>query len=241
VPEKVGDWTDGECYDSVMSEAKRWWMVVLFGTAMAWMESATVAYLRMLVGRVDPYQVSPLPAHPMLGATELVREIATLVMLFTVGWLAGREWRSRFCYSLIAFGVWDIFYYVFLAVIVGWPKSLLDWDVLFLIPLPWWGPVIAPAIIALLMIIGGTMVTQFPGGLWPRRKSIAVASGGIAVALLVFMQTAIRALPGGETALRNTLPSSFNWGWFALGCLLMSATIVDLLQQKTALKRQVEP
>ncbi|MGH9522956.1 MAG: hypothetical protein ACRD3E_10530 [Terriglobales bacterium] len=220
-----------------MSEAKRWWIVVLFGTAMAWMESATVAYLRLLVGRVNPYQAAPLPPHPLLGATELVREIATMVMLFAVGWLAGRDWRSRLSYSLIAFGVWDILYYVFLAVIVGWPKSIFDWDVLFLIPLPWWGPVIAPVIIALLMIAGGTMVTQFPGRPWPRRSSIMVGLIGIAVALVVFMQPAIRALPGGEEALRNALPANFNWPWFAVGCTMMSATIADLLvQRKTRAK-----
>ena len=76
---------------------------------------------------------------------------------------------ARGCaYSLIAFGVWDIFYYVFLAVIAGWPQSLLDWDVLFLIPLPWWGPVIAPVIIAALMVVGGTLVTQFgEARFWP--------------------------------------------------------------------------
>lgn len=224
-----------------MSDAKRWWIVVLFATAMAWMESATVVYLRMLVGRVDPYQATPLPPHPLLGNTELVREIATMVMLFTVGWLAGHDWRTRLSYSLIAFGVWDILYYVFLAIIVGWPKSVFDWDVLFLIPLPWWGPVIAPAIIALLMIIGGTMVTQFPGSLWPRRRSLAVGFAGIVVALVVFMETAIRALPGGEATLRNALPTSFNWLWFALACAMMSATIADLLmQRRSARKTQTE-
>lgn len=222
-----------------MSDAKRWWIVVLFATAMAWMESATVVYLRMLVGRVNPYQAAPLPPHPMLGNTELVREIATMVMLFTVGWLGGRDWRTRLSYSLIAFGVWDIFYYVFLALIIGWPKSLFDWDVLFLIPLPWWGPVIAPTIIALLMIIGGTMVTQFSGGLWPSRRAITIGAIGIGVALVVFMQPAILALPGGEEALRNTLPTSFNWPWFALGCLLMSATIADLLLQRKGSRKAV--
>jgi hypothetical protein len=214
-------------------------MVIVFGTAMAWMEAATVVYLRMLVGRVDPYQAAPLPPHRMLGSTELVRELATLVMLFAVGWLAGRDWRSRLSYSLIAFGVWDIFYYVFLTLIVGWPKSMFDWDVLFLIPLPWWGPVIAPAIIALLMIVGGTIVTQFPGGFWPRRKSIAIGMLGVAVALVVFMETAIRALPGGENALRNALPSHFDWPWFTLACVLMSVTIADVLWQKQTATRRM--
>ena len=215
-----------------MTEWKRWSVVVLFGTAMAWMESATVVYLRMLVGRVDPYQAVPLPPHQMLGNTELVREIATMVMLFAVGWLAGRNWRTRLSYSLIAFGVWDILYYVFLAVIVGWPKSLFDWDVLFLLPLPWWGPVIAPAIIAAMMIVGGTIVTQFEGQPWPRKQSIWIGSVGIAVALVVFMETAIRSLPGGEQALRGALPTRFNWPWFTVACALMAVVLGDLVWQK---------
>ena len=66
-----------------------------------------------------------------------------MVMLLAVGILAGRNWRSRLGYSAIAFGVWDIFYYLFLKVMCGWPHSLLDWDILFLLPLPWWGPVLA--------------------------------------------------------------------------------------------------
>ena len=121
-----------------------WLIVVVFAIAMAWLESATVYYLRVLVGRLDPYQPNPLPIHGALGSVELVREAATLVMLLTVGMLAGRTWPTRLGYSAIAFGVWDIFYYVFLKVIYDWPKSLFDWDILFLLPLPWWGPVLAP-------------------------------------------------------------------------------------------------
>src|SRR6185503_14790450 len=56
------------------------------------------------------------------------------------GGLAGATWPARLGYSIVAFGVWDIFYYVFLWVMTGWPTSPLDWDILFLIPLPWWGP-----------------------------------------------------------------------------------------------------
>jgi hypothetical protein len=158
-------------------------------------------------------------------------------MLVAVGWLAGRNGRTRLCYSLIAFGAWDILYYVFLAMIVGWPQSLLDWDVLFLIPLPWWGPVIAPAMIAALMIVGGTLVTQFgvtqlgDACFWPRRWSLALNAAGIVLALVVFMQDSIRALSGGEAAIRATLPARFNWTWFAVALAMMSCAILDLLWQ----------
>jgi hypothetical protein len=218
--------------NSLMSPRSRWLLVVLFGAAMAWMEAATVVYLRMLVGRVNPYQLNPLPRFDALGHTELVRELATLLMLLAVGWLAGRNGRTRLCYSLIAFGVWDILYYVFLAVIVGWPQSLLDWDVLFLLPLPWWGPVIAPVLIAGLMIVGGTMVTQLGDArFWPRRWALAMNAAGIVLALGVFMQDSLRALAGGEAAVRAALPTRFNWPWFGVALLLMSAALLDLLWQ----------
>jgi len=135
-------------------EWQRWSVVVLFAIAMAWVEAAVVLYLRTLVDRLDPYQPHPLPVEGALGGAELVREVATLVMLGTVGWIAGRTWRSRLAYAVVAFGVWDLFYYVFLRPLTGWPRSLLDWDILFLLPLPWWGPVLAPVLIAGLMILG---------------------------------------------------------------------------------------
>ncbi len=138
----------------------RWCLVVAFAIGMAWVESASVYYIRTLVDRIQPYQPNPLPIQGVLGLVELVREVATLVMLLTLGLLAGRTWRARWGYSAIAFGIWDIFYYVFLRVMCGWPQSLFDWDVLFLLPLPWWGPVLAPVSIAVLMIVWGTAMTR---------------------------------------------------------------------------------
>ena len=116
----------------------RWWFVILYAAAMAWVESAVVFYLRSMIDRLEPYQPDPFPVIGGFAPVELPREFATLVMLFAVGALAGRTWRSRLGYAAVAFGVWDIFYYVFLKIICGWPHSLLDWDVLFLLPLPWW-------------------------------------------------------------------------------------------------------
>ena len=78
-----------------MQTWQRWAIVILFAAAMAWVESAVVVDLRTLVGRLQPYQADPLPQSANLGQTELVREAATLVMLVTVGWLAGRTRRRR--------------------------------------------------------------------------------------------------------------------------------------------------
>ena len=91
---------------------------------------------------------------------ELGRELATMVMLSSVGMLAGLNRWQRFAYFLMAFGVWDIFYYVWLKVMVDWPSSILDWDILFLFPVPWIGPVIAPVLVSFFMILGGLAILR---------------------------------------------------------------------------------
>ena len=213
----------------------RWAIVVLFAVAMAWMEAASVLYIRALVDRIQPYQHNPLPIDGALGNVELWRELATLVMLAAVGLLAGRNWRTRAGYAALAFGVWDILYYVFLQLISGWPTSLLDWDILFLLPLPWWGPVLAPMSIALLMIVWGTLATQ-PGdsraGEREARWPWALASFGTVVALAVFMMDALRALPDGRDAMLRVLPTSFNWPVFSIAVALMAAPVVHHAYRK---------
>src|ERR1043166_1253106 len=171
----------------------RWLIVVIYAAAMAWVESAVVYYLRTHIDRIVPYQPNPLPVIGGFGPVEMARELATMIMLPTVGMLAGKTWRARLGYSAIAFGVWDIFYYVFLKVMCGWPHSIFDWDILFLLPLPWWGPVLAPVSIALLMIAWGTLASQFaptPGSAW-RVWLLNVA--GMAIALYLFMADCIAA------------------------------------------------
>jgi len=194
-----------------------------FAMAMAWVEAASVYYIRALVDRIEPYQPNPLPIHGALGNVELLREVATLVMLATLGLLAGRTWRRRVGYAALAFGAWDIFYYVFLRLMTGWPQTLLDWDILFLLPLPWWGPVLAPVSIALVMIVWGTLATQASDGAGDVRWTWALSSVGIALALSVFMTDAWRALPGGRDAVLRVLPTTFNWPLFWIALLLMAS------------------
>lgn len=213
-----------------MKERKRWVAVIAFAIAMAWLESSVVYYLRTLANRIDPFQTEPLPPVAGLAGVEVIREAATLVMLFILGLLAGKTWRSRWGYAAVAFGVWDIFYYVFLKVITGWPNHLNDWDVLFLLPLPWWGPVISPVLIALMMVIWGTLASQWEHHYdYPFRaewKAWLLNFTGIAAALYVFMKDAIRVSGQGEDALRMMLPTRFNWPLFTIALALMAAPII---------------
>jgi len=213
-----------------LSERTRWICVMAFAVAMAWVEAASVLYIRALVGRIEPYQRNPLPIDGALSNVELWREASTLVMIIAVGLLAGRTWRRRAAYAAIAFGAWDIFYYVFLRLITGWPKTMFDWDVLFLLPLPWWGPVLAPVSIALVMILWGTLTTQVREDATDARWSWALASIGIALALGVFMIDAWRALPHGRDAVMQVLPTTFNWPVFSGALMLMALPVYSYLR-----------
>ena len=193
-------------------------MVGIFSIAMAYLESAVVVYLRQIYGIKD--LLTDLPTRPdRFTLIETGREICTLAMLAAIGWLAGHRWQGKIGYALIAFGVWDIFYYVWLRIFIGWPTSLTDWDILFLLPLPWWGPVYSPIVIASLMIIWGVIfvvrannniIVRFPVYYW------TLLCFSLLLALFVFMKDAVYALPGGAEALWHVRPTVFDWPFFLL-------------------------
>ena len=210
---------------------KTWSLVVAYAIGMAFLEAACVYYLRTMLHRLEPYQTNPLPISGVMGTVELVREASTLAMLAAVGALAGHNWRTRLGYIAIAFGVWDIGYYVFLKGIYGWPQSLFDWDVLFLIPLPWWGPVLAPMCIALLMIAGGTLVCRSPIDSVVDRVEIrlwGVTCLGAVLALYTFMAGSLDAVWHGLDPKNAALPVTFNWPVFVVALALMAAPIAYL-------------
>lgn len=129
-------------------------LLVFFGIAMGYLEATVVVYLRALYypeGFAFPIKLIP----SNMAIVEVGREAATIIMLITMAGLAGRRFWERFGYFMIAFGVWDIFYYLALKMTLDWPSNLFETDILFLIPLPWIGPVIAPALVSLLMIGAG--------------------------------------------------------------------------------------
>ena len=131
--------------------------VSLFAIAMGFMESAVVIYLRELYYKTG-FTFPLKQISPFVAKIEFFREVATIIMLVGCGIMAGKNKVQRFAYFVFAFAIWDIFYYVFLYVCLGWPQSLSTWDILFLIPVPWVGPVWAPCLLSLLMIVGSVFI-----------------------------------------------------------------------------------
>ncbi len=187
----------------------RAWWVWIYAVAMAAVESAIVVYLRALhpgAGGADtPVSVLLYVIPDRLITIEVGREAATLVMLLAVAALAGRGRWERFLYFSLAFGVWDICYYAWLWVFIGWPPSLLEWDVLFLIPVPWLAPVLAPLIVSACLVAGSAWLLVLEArGTSPRipRLAWAVAVAGAGLVLLSFI---------------GAQPPAFRWEVFGIG------------------------
>jgi hypothetical protein len=158
--------------------------VFVFAAAMGYLEATVVVYLRALYypeGFTFPIKLIP----PGMAVIEIAREAATIVMLATVAMLAGKRFWERFGYFIILFGVWDIFYYVWLKAAIGWPSGIFDADILFLIPIPWIGPVIAPVLVSLLMIIIGIAIIRRLNSGQDFRPPILSWIFGIAATLLI--------------------------------------------------------
>jgi hypothetical protein len=126
--------------------------VIAFAIAMGYLEGAVVAYLRTAIDAGPATPDFDAAAFRRFEAIEVAREAATLVMIGAVGWLAGRTRLERLAWAAVVFGAWDIVYYVALRLAVGWPASLTDWDVLFLFPDKWVGPVWAPVVVSLALV-----------------------------------------------------------------------------------------
>jgi hypothetical protein len=144
-------------------------LIAIFAAAFGFVEAAVVVYLRAAVGLLPGYtgtlaelqraspgyvQATSLSQFPQsLLTIEAYREAATMVMLLSVALLSAAKPSSRWAAFLWAFALWDIAYYAGLWATVRWPASLIDLDVLFLIPVPWvaqvWFPLLVSALTAL--------------------------------------------------------------------------------------------
>jgi hypothetical protein len=205
--------------------------VTAFGVGFGFIESSVVVYLRGLYypgGLSFPLRLMST-GHVLM---EAFREIASLVVLVSVAALAGKRTWERVGYVLFGFGVWDIFYYAWLALLINWPASLVSWDVLFLIPVPWIGPVIAPLLLSLQMAVLGAMIPlrlesgrRFSPG--PRAWGLGI----VATALILYS-----FLSDTGASLHGALPKPYNYICLSLGILLYGGAF--LLSCRTELTRK---
>lgn len=222
-------------------------IVTSFAIAMGLLESAVVIYMRELL-YPGGFTFPLAPIERGLALTEVLREAATLIMLLGVGLLAGRKSPDRFAWFLYSFAIWDIFYYVFLKLLIGWPESLMTWDVLFLIPVTWTGPVITPLIVSLTMIVFALIIFRVMDRTGGARISILqwilLTSGSIILVLAFTWDYSgfildhysfgeIWTLPRGALfdLAYQYIPRKFNGCLFTLGELIILGGILSFYVQ----------
>jgi hypothetical protein len=203
------------------------WLLI-FAVAMAYVESAVVVYLRTIYypqGFAFPLVLLP----PGMVAIEMGREVATLLMLLGLAMLAGADRWDRILVFCVGFGVWDIAYYMWLWVFLRWPPSLFTWDVLFLIPVPWIGPVVAPVVVSVVLVVGALLLLRKRAGGepigFPLLLQILALAGGVLV-LSSFMLDF-------QVVLQQMEPPPFRWGRFGTGVALAVVALVLALGRKS--------
>ncbi len=210
-----------------MSLNKRIIIVFLFSVAMAYLESAVVVYLRVIY-YPDGFFFPIKMISDRILLIEIGREVATIIMLVTVAILSSRLPQQKLYFFAFAFGVWDIFYYVWLKVFINWPQTLFTDDLLFLIPVPWIAPVIAPILISILLISVSIMALKKI----EQGKQIKVNKANVIITLLGVLLILLSFILNFQERLNSTSPIEFLWGVFIIGLILMTAGGINLLLQK---------
>jgi len=228
--------------ESIKIRRQLWWLIT-FSMAMGFLEAAVVVYLRLLYYPTG-FQFPLVPLDERMGLVEIFREAATIVMLIGVAALAGNNFPQRLAFFLLAFATWDLFYYVFLKVVLGWPSSWLTWDILFLIPAPLVGPVLSAVFACITMIVFASiiLVHEFRGESKrvTGREWILISFGSIIIIvswMWDYMVYSGRMADLSHTALETLsgyVPGYFNWGIFALGEILLLSAIFLYSRRKNS-------
>ena len=208
-----------------MKLSQKIFAVLIFSIAMAYLESAIVVYLRLLYypnGFIFPIKIIPNE----IFLIEIGRELATIVMLASISFLISVKFIERFSYFLFAFGVWDIFYYLWLKLFINWPPSFLTDDLLFLIPVPWISPVLAPVIISIIFIAISIILLTFKFEI-SLMKSVRFITVPIFLGVLLIL---FSFMWNFQNRLNMISPVEFLWGIFWSGIFLIVLGCAFLLR-----------
>ncbi len=204
----------------------RFCVVVAFSIAFGYIEAAVVVYLREIF-HPDGFHFPMIvlgegPHWRRFLFTEIGREAATMVLILTTAWLAGRNRQQRFAYFLVIFAIWDIFYYVWLKVLINWPASIMDWDILFLIPVTWASPVLYPVLISILWLAFAVVILYRSGCARPVKATLPDWLGFLVSGLIVVVSFCI----AGVHITEQDFVSHFYRSLFAAGYLLCIITFL---------------
>ena len=228
--------------------------VSVFGVAMGALEAAVVIYLRRLYFP-NGFQFPLWAVETDVLIVELWREAATIVMLAAVGALAGRKRGERFAYFVYVFALWDLVYYAVLKLALNWPDSLLTWDILFLLPVPWIAPVLAPCIVAATMIAfsltairnttESTDVHLMPGERWLIIIGSLVVIFSFTIDWMQFegprIMENIAAHRRFDYRVGSFVPVNFRWWTFALGESMFIAALLQFRARLSSANNQSTP
>jgi len=195
----------------------RFYLIIcaIFSIAMAYLESAVVVYLRELYypeGFKFPLKEIPT----FIYITEIGREIATIVMLWAIAKLVAHNAREWFAYFAYNFGVWDIWYYIWLKLLLNWPATFLEWDILFLIPVPWGGPVLAPVLVSAALITAAYIILY----LEHRNTPLKFSKLDWLLEILAGLIVIISFLTQSDILIAQQFPQHYPWWLFAVGFIL---------------------
>lgn len=187
------------------------WLMV-WGVAFGYIEASVVVYLREIYypeGFTFPVLI--IQDHIML--TEVIREAVTLLIIWATVCLSYQKLQSRIAAYVVLFGIWDIFYYIFLKLLLNWPEKFNTWDILFLIPAPWVGPVWAPVLVSIGFIYAGLsiLIRNHQNHFLHFDKTFILLE--ISAALLIVISFIIP----GSSVIEQSLPTHFPWYLFLLG------------------------
>lgn len=227
---------------------KKFLILAVFAVAMGAFEAIVVIYLRRIYYPEGFEFPLKLFSSKMLSI-ELLREFSTILMIVSVAFLSARDALKRLAWFLYIFAVWDIFYYFFLKMLIGWPPSILTWDILFLIPVTWIGPVLAPVICSITMIFM-TICIIYPQDRGYRVRMtglewLFVISGSFMILWSFTKDYLLIIVRGGfwrdflnmaensgfRLAVSGFIPTNFSWYTFAAGEILILAGLFLLLRR----------
>ena len=196
----------------------------VYAAAMAWLEAAVVVYLRRLYYPDDQLTLFPMRVWRTSDlVVEIGREAATIVMILAVALLAVPGRTRRAAAFLYVFGVWDLCYYLWLKLALGWPVSWSDWDILFLIPWAWLAPWFTPAVAALLFALWGGGVLAAEAETEIPRRAWRLAIAGLTLMLGSFLEPALPLVGQSAMVAAQFVPSRFMWAAYLPGAALLAS------------------